>query len=137
MKINTLTKDIIYECHLIGIEKYGGNPATDENTEGKIESITSQQYEIFGVDKYPSIFQKAAMLLYFIIKDHCFKDGNKRTSVLAVFVFLQQNGYDVIAPKGSIKKFAEEIAESEYRGIEIDRYINKISKIIRYNVQAI
>jgi death-on-curing protein len=68
MEINVLTKEIIYQAHSIAIEMYGGNPSTDECTEGKIESIVSQQYGFFGVDKYPSIFDKAAMLLYFIIK---------------------------------------------------------------------
>ena len=45
-----------------------------------------------GHDSYPSIEEKAANLLYFVIKDHPFTDGNKRIGSFFFLLFLQING---------------------------------------------
>ena len=46
-----------------------------------------------GIDLYPSLEEKAAHLLYFVIKDHPFLDGNKRIGSLLFIWFLQRNRY--------------------------------------------
>ncbi|MHB8169784.1 MAG: type II toxin-antitoxin system death-on-curing family toxin [Thermoleophilia bacterium] len=46
-----------------------------------------------GQSLYPSIEEKAAHLLYFIIKDHPFADGNKRIGSFLFILFLRQNQY--------------------------------------------
>ena len=58
--------------------------------------IIANLYQTFGgKELYPSIEDKAAHLLYFIIKDHPFVDGNKRIASLIFLVFLKKNNYDV------------------------------------------
>ena len=70
-----LTKKIYGNSDLFGHEK-------DDSFKSSIATI----YQTFGrVDLYPSIEEKAANLLYFIIKNHSFSDGNKR---IAAFLFL-------------------------------------------------
>ncbi len=49
---------------------------------------------IFGEDAYPSVEEKAAHLLYFIVKNHPFNDGNKRTGAFSFVWFLQKSGFD-------------------------------------------
>jgi prophage maintenance system killer protein len=46
-----------------------------------------------GALLYPSIEEKAAHLLYFVIKDHPFSDGNKRIGSFLFILFLRENGY--------------------------------------------
>ncbi|MFS1268007.1 type II toxin-antitoxin system death-on-curing family toxin [Enterococcus lactis] len=46
----------------------------------------------FGEEVYPSIYEKAAILLVQLIKKHPFHNANKRTAFLATFVFLKING---------------------------------------------
>ena len=46
---------------------------------------------VFGEELYPSIEEKAANLLYFLVKDHIFIDGNKRIAALLYLVFLHKN----------------------------------------------
>jgi prophage maintenance system killer protein len=60
----------------------------DESFKGSLETI----YQTFdGQELYPSIEEKAANLLYFIVKNHSFSDGNKRIAA-AIFVwFLERN----------------------------------------------
>lgn len=60
----------------------------DESFDGAVEAIY-QSYD--GVELYPSVSEKAANLLYFIIKDHPFYDGNKRIGALLFIVFLTIN----------------------------------------------
>ena len=65
-----------------------GKPRGD-SFKGSLENIY-QSYN--GEDLYPTISEKAAHLLYFIIKDHPFYDGNKRIGALLFIVFLTING---------------------------------------------
>ncbi len=62
----------------------------------KDESFKSSLYTIYqtfdGIELYPSIEEKAANLLYFIVKNHSFSDGNKRIAAGLFAYFLAQNG---------------------------------------------
>ena len=56
------------------------------------DSAISQIKQGFGnKDAYPSIEEKAAMLLYLIVKNHAFVDGNKRIAAACFLLFLEQN----------------------------------------------
>lgn len=52
----------------------------------------------FGADAYPSLHQKAGVLLESIVRNHPLVDGNKRLGWLATYVFYGLNGYDLVAP---------------------------------------
>lgn len=64
-----------------------------EKDPGLLKGILDQiaQY-VFGVELYPSVEEKAAHLLYFLVKDHVFADGNKRIAALLYLAFLHKNG---------------------------------------------
>ena len=47
---------------------------------------------VFGEPAYPSIEAKAAHLLYFVVKNHPFSDGNKRSGAFLFVDFLHRNG---------------------------------------------
>lgn len=127
MDIITLTKEQIYLFHDEALKIYGGESGTDELTDGKIESILAQQFEYFGYDKYPGVFDKAAMLLYFFAKNHCFKDGNKRVALYSVVVFLDVNGYDTIFSNDEIETVIYNSAKDDSKSIQIDKYIHDLS----------
>lgn len=64
-----------------------------EKTEGALEGILGAVYQsAFGEDVYPSVEEKAASLLYFLVKDHPFNDGCKRIGAALFLAFLQKNG---------------------------------------------
>lgn len=63
-----------------------------EKTKGALEGIIGSVYQTaFGEDVYPSVQEKAANLLYFIIKDHPFIDGCKRIAASIFLYFLNKN----------------------------------------------
>ncbi len=69
------------ESRLFGNEK-------DDSFKGSIGAV----YQSFGgVELYPSLQEKAANLLYFIVKNHSFSDGNKRIAAAVFLYFLDKN----------------------------------------------
>lgn len=88
-----LTVDDLGIIHIQIIDASGGSQGLRDI--GRLESaLASMSQEVFGQDLYPSIFEKAAVLMRGIIADHPFVDGNKRTGVMGALVFLNINGYD-------------------------------------------
>ena len=65
-----------------------------EKEEGKLNGIIVQVYQhVFGQELYPSIEEKAAHLLYFLVKDHPFADGCKRIAATLFINFLYKNNH--------------------------------------------
>ena len=63
-----------------------------EKSEGALKGIIDSVYQsTFGEDAYPTVEEKAANLLYFIVKDHPFIDGCKRIAASIFIYFLNQN----------------------------------------------
>ncbi len=63
-----------------------------EKETGKVEGILAAVYQdVFGGEVYPSLEEKAANLLYFMIKDHPFEDGCKRIAASLFLEFLSRN----------------------------------------------
>lgn len=63
-----------------------------EKDPGKLESILSAIYQTaFGQEVYPTLEEKAANLLYFVVKDHPFNDGCKRIAAALFLYFLDRN----------------------------------------------
>ena len=70
------------DSNLFGVEK--------EN--GKLNGILEAVYQnVFGTELYPTIEDKAAHLLYFLVKDHHFADGCKRIAATLFLEFLNKN----------------------------------------------
>ncbi len=65
-----------------------------EKEQGKLNGIIQQVYQnVFGQELYPSIEEKAAHLLYFLVKDHPFADGCKRIAATLFINFLYKNNH--------------------------------------------
>ena len=71
--------------------------------DASFESSINQIKQSFGsLDLYPSIEEKAAMLLYLIVKNHAFVDGNKRIAAACFLLFLDRNKLLYLSDKKSI-----------------------------------
>ena len=74
-------------------EKFGGSWLFGNEKDDSFKSSIGQIYQTFdGTDLYPSVEEKAAMLLYLVTKNHSFSDGNKRIAATLFLWFMQNNG---------------------------------------------
>ena len=82
----------------------------DEATQGILGSI---EQTMFGEPLYKSREEKAAHLLYFVIKDHPFSDGNKRIGSFLFLLYLQQEGMAMNINENALTALALLVAESQ------------------------
>ena len=73
-------------------EKFGGSALFGNEKDDAFKSSIGQIYQTFGGEElYPSVEEKAAMLLYLVTKNHSFSDGNKRIAATLFLWFLNNN----------------------------------------------
>ena len=74
-------------------DKFGGSALFGNEKDESFKSSIGQIYQTFGGEElYPSVEEKAAMLLYLVTKNHSFSDGNKRIATTLFLWFLNNNG---------------------------------------------
>ena len=118
-------------------EKFGGSVLFGNEKDDSFKSSIGQIYQTFGGEElYPSVEEKAAMLLYLVTKNHSFSDGNKRIAATLFLWFLNNNNI-LYHPDGS-KRIADStlvaltlmIAESrtEEKDVMVKVVVNLINK---------
>ena len=81
-------------------EKFGANRWFAHEKDDSFKSSLGQLYQTFdGIDLYPSVEEKAAILLYLVVKNHSFSDGNKRIAATLFLWFMEKNKI-LYAPDG-------------------------------------
>ena len=105
-----------------------------EKEQGKLNGIIEQVYQnVFGQELYPSIEEKAAHLLYFLVKDHPFADGCKRIAATLFINFLFRNNHLYRNNKQIISNealVAITILTAESNPNEMDIIINLIMNLL-------
>ena len=87
-------------------QKFGGSALFGNEKDDSFKSSIGQIYQTFGGnDLYPSVEEKAAMLLYLVTKNHSFSDGNKRIAATLFLWFLNNNG--ILYRKDGSKRIAD------------------------------
>ncbi len=87
-------------------EKFGGSTLFGNEKDESFKSSIGQIYQTFGgKELYPSVEEKAAMLLYLVTKNHSFSDGNKRIAA-TLFLWFLNNNRILYRPDGS-KRIAD------------------------------
>lgn len=118
--------------------KFGGSKWFANEKDDSFKSSIGQIYQTFdGHDLYPSVEEKAAMLLYLVTKNHSFTDGNKRIAATLFLWFMAENGI-LYNPNGT-KRIADNtlvaltlmIAES--RAEEKDTMVKVLVNLINRN----
>ncbi len=106
-----LTKTQILKMHSLLIQKTGGSDGVRD--EGLLDSALNLPFQSFdGEDIYKTIQAKAARLGFSLINNHPFVDGNKRIGILAMLVFLEMNGIEIICTDEELIKLGLGVADS-------------------------
>jgi prophage maintenance system killer protein len=118
-------------------QKFGGSRWFANEKDDSFKSSIGQIYQTFGgEDLYPSVEEKAAMLLYLVVKNHSFSDGNKRIAAMLFLWFMERNG--ILYGEDGHKRIADNslvaltlmIAESrtEEKDVMVKVVVNLINK---------
>ena len=118
-------------------QKFGGSVLFGNEKDESFKSSIGQIYQTFdGTELYPSVEEKAAMLLYLVTKNHSFSDGNKRIAA-TLFLWVMNNNAILYRPDGT-KRIADNtlvaltlmIAESktEEKDIMVKVVVNLINQ---------
>ena len=120
--------------------KFGGSALFANEKDDSFKSSIGQIYQTFGGEElYPSVEEKAATLLYLVVKNHSFSDGNKRIAAMLFLWFMDRN--KVLYAADGHKRIADNtlvaltlmIAES--RSEEKDIIIKLVVNLINQNNQ--
>ena len=107
--IQYISLEEILRIHFQVIEDYGGSHGVRD--EGRLKSVVNApKQEVFGLEQYSSLFDKAAVYLRNIIGDHPFSDGNKRTAITICGIFLSRNGKQLNASPKNLEEFTISVA---------------------------
>jgi prophage maintenance system killer protein len=116
-------------------DRFGGSALFGNEKDESFQSSLATIYQTFGgKDVYPSVEEKGANLLYFVIKNHSFSDGNKRIGAFLFVWFLELN--NILYRPDNSKRIADNalvaltlmIAES--KPVEKDMMIKVVVNLI-------
>lgn len=119
-----LTVEDIYELHRDLEDAFVlSSGVRDKNL---LASAVNTPFQTFmGNDLYPSIYDKAAQLCYGIANNHPFTDGNKRTALHSMYVYLIINGYDITATQQDVENLIINVAAGNMTNTELAEWLRE------------
>jgi death on curing protein len=117
----------------IGIVWPGVEPVREETCLdlNLLHSASEQPYqECFGRELYPSLSAKAAYLFVHIAGGHIFSNGNKRTAVLCLDMFLLANAQYLTLTNDEVYRLACFVASSGEKGIKFERLLEFVTSVV-------
>ncbi len=118
-KFRQLTSENICEIYSLlykeGIISFPSTPDSVKTIEATVANINGSN---FGIENYPTDTEKIVAYFYFLIKNHPFVDGNKRTASLVFLVLIEMNGLEKHFEGYNLDAlaiFMESVDASEYK----------------------
>lgn len=113
--------------HTDQIERYGGSHGIRDM--GLVESALFRPQSSFGgEDLYPTLLEKAAVLVHSLLLNHAFVDGNKRTAIATLIVFLELNDNPLTCTQHELIDAAIAIENKTWKKEDILSWLEKYTK---------
>jgi death-on-curing protein len=108
-----ISVETVIAIHVELINKIGGlHGIRDENL---LDMSINSPFQTFGGnDLYPTLINKAAHLIFSLIKNHPFLDGNKRIGVTVMIVFLKSNGLEINCTNEELAELGLGLADGSF-----------------------
>jgi len=123
-----LLKPAILAVHNMMIAKFGGSEGLRD--EGLLDSALARPLNLYNYEDYVELPRLAASYASGIIQNHPFLDGNKRTGLIAAYMFLDLNGMPLQADEVSATTMTFSLASSE---IDEDDYTAWLAQNARFS----
>ena len=110
--------------HQNQLERYGGSPGIRDI--GILQSATAMPRAGIA-DRYlhEDLFEMAAAYMYYVVRDHPFVDGNKRTGAVAALVFLEMNGIEILVDEEELESTVRSVAEGNTTKADITKFLRR------------
>jgi death on curing protein len=110
------------------------NPSEHRNID-LIESAVGRPYHtVFGEEAYPTLPQKAAALFHSLACNHCFINGNKRTAVIALDLFVAMNGHMLFMSSGEVYALAKSTVTANVSNRSLDEVMASLAHTISESI---
>lgn len=120
-----LTLDDVLQLHGDQIEAFGGDGSILDI--GKIESAIAQPWAMWqGQYLHEDLAAMAAAYLFYLVENHGFADGNKRTGMNAAIVFLELNGCELDFPLDETEQLVLSVAKGEADKDVVATFLRKL-----------
>lgn len=123
-----IPKAVITAIHAELLREHGGlNGAVNEGT---LESTMARPQNLVAYKKpnKPTIFELAASYGFGFARNHCFSDGNKHIALVAIDVFLQINGYELIAEEVAAVDMIKSLSSGDVKEEQLNVWIQAHAK---------
>ena len=94
------------------------------NGHGLLSALAQPRQSAFGQEAFPTLSEKAAALVYALVQNHPFWDGNKRIAAAALRLFLQRNSAKLVAGDHELELFTVRIAKGLLRDDALSAWID-------------
>jgi len=123
-EIKSISKETILAVHDRNVELTGGSLGFLD--EGLFEFLCEKPFQVvFGLDPFPTVYDKAVELLFGFAQHQVFIDGNKRTAVASMLVFLFGNGIELELDSKEFEQIVLKIANNELDKKEVIEYLKE------------
>lgn len=130
MAAHFIPDDVVYTIHSDLLQRYGGRPGLrDRNL---LESALAQpKMTVGGKFAHKTLFDKAAAYGFHVCKNHPFIDGNKRVAFVLMDIFLQSNGWEIVAHEEEAYSLMMDLASGKLTKAQLSAWVKEHSARIR------
>jgi death-on-curing protein len=115
---------IVSTIHADLLQRYGGRPGLRDP--GLLDSALAQpKVTVGGKFVHKSLFDKAAAYGFHVCKNHPFVDGNKRVAFVLMDIFLQKNGWEIIANEEEAYSMMMSLASGKLSKAQLSRWLKE------------
>lgn len=116
--MNYLTEEEILLIHFAVMGEHNDENQAGVKYEEKFEAMLARPFtDYFGVELFPSFFEKASCYYHTLARTHIFHNGNKRTALSVFLVLLEINNFALDLDDMVLEDYTVKIAhDGEYRG---------------------
>jgi death-on-curing protein len=126
MAVRFIPDGLVYTIHADLLQRYGGRPGLrDRNL---LESALAQpKITVGGKFAHKTLFDKAAAYGFHVCKNHPFIDGNKRVAFVLMDIFLQQNGWEIVAHEEETYSLMMALAAGKLSKVQLASWLKEHS----------
>ena len=129
MAVHLVPDDLVLIIHADQLKRYGGRPGIRDRS--LLESALGQpKITVGGKFAHRTLFEKAAAYGFHLCRNHPFVDGNKRIAFVLMDIFLQKNGWEILAHEKEAYSMMIDLASGKLRKAQLASWLKAHSSHI-------